>query len=61
MLIVSAVAVTAMGCPIIPNLPSAAKQYQCISSDSSDESASADVKAKITLSNNSISAEGGWC
>lgn len=61
MLIVSAVAVTAMGCSNNTNesSKSAASSNTNVSvSDSSDESASADVKAKITLSNNSISAEG---
>ena len=60
MLIVSAVAVTAMGCSNNTNesSKSAASSNTNVSvSDSSDESASADVKAKITLSNNSISAE----
>ena len=61
MLIVSAIAVTAMGCSNNTNesSKSAASSNTNVSvSDSSDESASADVKAKITLSNNSISAEG---
>ena len=61
MLIVSAVAVTAMGCSNNTNESSksaASSNINVSVSDSSDESASADVKAKITLSNNSISAEG---
>ena len=61
MLIVSAIAVTAMGCSNNTNESSksaASSNINVSVSDSSDESASADVKAKITLSNNSISAEG---